>query len=62
MADLISFKQAQRLAKKKKSKNMCRHGFHKWVVCQHKQFDVKQGKLVTIFRCERCQAEKVKNL
>jgi hypothetical protein len=41
------------------SKGMCRHGFHRWLIVQEKQFDVQQGKLVTVWRCERCQVQKV---
>ena len=36
-----------------------RHGHHKWVVDKDKQFDVKQGKLVTVWRCSRCGKQKV---
>jgi len=37
---------------------MCGRGFHKWVIDQHKQFDVKQGRLVTVRRCRRCGASR----
>lgn len=37
---------------------LCRAGFHKWIVDQKKQFDVKLGKLVTVRRCDRCGARK----
>jgi hypothetical protein len=43
-----------------KAKGLCQHGFHKWKIWQDKQFDVQQGKLVTVFRCERCGEQKVK--
>ncbi|WP_075185826.1 hypothetical protein [Teredinibacter haidensis] len=46
-------------AEEHKGKSMCRHGFHKWIIKQDKQFDVKQGKLVTILKCSRCGKEKV---
>ena len=48
------------LREKHKGKTLCRHGHHKWVVDKAKQFDVKQGKLVTVYRCSRCGSEKVK--
>lgn len=57
MADILPFKKPD---KKRPSKGMCQHGFHKWEVCKAKQFDVKQGKLVTVYRCARCGKEKVK--
>ncbi len=40
-------------------RTMCRSGFHKWVVDKKKQFDVKQGRLVTVLRCRRCGEIKV---
>lgn len=42
-----------------KAKGMCQHGFHRWKIFQEKQFDVQQGKLVTVWQCERCQQRKV---
>lgn len=59
MADILPFK---RPPTQRKHQGLCQHGFHKWVVCKEKQFDVKQGKLVTVYRCERCKAQKVKAL
>lgn len=61
MGDVVSFKRPS-VKEKHKGKTLCRNGFHKWCVKKEKQFDVKQGKLVTIYRCSRCQKEKVKLL
>ena len=58
MADILTFKK-KKPADRHKGKTLCKSGFHKWVVVQEKQFDVKQGKLVTIFRCQRCGSVKV---
>ena len=58
MADIIPFKK-KKLAEKHKGKALCRSGFHKWKVVKEKQFDVKQGKLVTVQQCERCGKKKV---
>lgn len=58
MGEVIAFKRP----KKKdphKGKTLCKHGFHKWVVKKDKQFDQKQGKLVTVYRCSRCDKQKV---
>ena len=57
-AELISFKKE----KKKRAKNlgMCQHSFHKWEIYQKKQFDSKEGKLVTVYRCAKCPAQNVK--
>jgi len=61
-ADLISFaKEKKKRAKSGvKSRGMCQHGFHKWKIWKDKQFDSKEGKLVTVYRCEKCEAQKVK--
>jgi hypothetical protein len=37
-------------------KTLCKSGFHKWTDDPRKQFDVKQGKLVSVQRCARCAA------
>jgi predicted SprT family Zn-dependent metalloprotease len=58
MADILPFKRPTP-AQKHKGKSLCRHGHHKWQVCKEKQFDVRQGRLVTVYRCGRCGAEKV---
>ena len=57
MGDVIPFRQS---AKKPKGegKTLCKSGFHKWEDDQRKQFDVKQGKLVTVKRCARCGVTK----
>lgn len=53
MGDVLPFKPAPK-PKKSTGKTLCKSGFHKWAVDPRKQFDVKQGRLVTIQRCERC--------
>lgn len=53
MGDVIPFRQRP-TNNKGEGKTLCKNGFHKWEVDQSKQFDVKQGKLVTIKRCARC--------
>jgi len=41
---------------------LCESGFHKWKPLKHSRFDVKQGKLLTPERCERCGCERVRLL
>lgn len=53
MGDVVSFKR-KTPAQKHKGKTLCRHGYHKWKVVTENKFDVKQGKLVTAYECERC--------
>lgn len=68
MADILPFKprsEAQRARARKaevkdkaKRETLCRSGFHKWTIDKQKQFDVKQGRLVTVHRCSHCGAVK----
>lgn len=58
MADILPFKRPSP-KQKHKGKTLCRSGFHKWQVVTNQQFDVKQGRLVTRYKCERCGEEKV---
>lgn len=58
MGDVLQFKRPT-AAEKHKGKTLCRSGFHKWLVVKEKQFDVKQGKLVTVYKCKRCGVQKV---
>ena len=62
MSNIVSLKKARqtRQAQCSKEKTLCKHGFHRWTIEQEKQFDVKQGRLVTLYRCTRCGAQRVK--
>ena len=53
MAEILPFRRPS-LKDRHRGNTLCRHGHHKWVVDKAKQFDVKQGKLVTVLRCSRC--------
>jgi hypothetical protein len=53
MGDVIKFKRPTPF-EKHKGNTLCKSGFHKWRVEKGNQFDVKQGRLVTIFKCSRC--------
>ncbi len=57
MGEVVPFKRPS-LAERYRGKTLCDSGFHKWEIVQEKSFDVKQGKLVTSYRCARCQAIK----
>lgn len=41
---------------KHRGNTLCRRGFHKWEVQNERPFDVKSGRLVTLYRCKRCGA------
>ena len=60
MAEIIPFRKPS-LKEQHKGKTLCRHGHHKWVLDKAQRFDVKQGKLVTVYRCSRCGKHKVKS-
>ncbi|WP_455204653.1 hypothetical protein [Kaarinaea lacus] len=60
MGEVIKFKKPK-LKDKHKGKTLCRSGFHKWEIVQEKQFDVQQGKLVTIYKCKRCGITKTES-
>lgn len=57
MGKVVQFKRPKP-GEKHNSKILCKSGFHKWEIIQEKQFDVKQGRLVTLYRCKRCGAQK----
>jgi hypothetical protein len=59
MGDVVGFKRPS-LKETARGKTLCSRGFHKWVIDQSKQFDVKQGRLITVHRCTRCGATKSK--
>jgi hypothetical protein len=55
MGDVLPFKKVK-ASEKHRGKTLCRSGFHKWQVVTAQKFDVKQGKLVSVYRCTRCGA------
>jgi len=60
--NVISLRKAKslRTAKRAAGKTLCTSGFHKWAVVKNSQFDVKQGKLVTVEQCTRCGQQRTK--
>ncbi|MDX1732946.1 MAG: hypothetical protein R3228_01220 [Halioglobus sp.] len=59
MAEVVPFRKPS-LKEKHRGKTLCRHGHHKWQVDKARQFDVRQGRLVTVYVCSRCGEKKVK--
>ncbi len=55
MAEIIPFRKPK-AATKARGQTLCRSGFHRWQIDKDAQFDVKQGRLVTVYRCQRCGA------
>ena len=58
MGEVIPFRRPK-ASEKHKGDTLCRRGFHKWEIVQAQRFDVKEGRLVTVYRCPRCGAEKI---
>ena len=59
MGEVVKFK-VPKLSEKHKGKSLCKSGFHKWEVLKEQQFDVKKGKLISVYVCKRCGEKKVK--
>lgn len=59
MGDILPFRKRS-LKETHQGNTLCRHGHHKWEVDTARKFDVKQGKLVTLYRCSRCGERKVR--
>lgn len=53
MGEIVPFIK-KKAAEKHKGNTLCKRGFHKWEIDKQKQFDTKQGKLVTVYKCKRC--------
>ncbi len=61
MGEVIKFRRPS-ARERAEGKTLCETGFHKWRVATEKKFDVKRGRLVTLYRCARCGKEKTKLL
>jgi hypothetical protein len=59
MGEIIKFRKPS-AAERNKGQTLCRHGRHRWKVETENVFDVKQGKLVTKYVCDRCGKHKTK--
>ena len=61
MGEVVRFRKPK-ASEKARGSTLCRRGFHKWEISKKKQFDSREGKLVTVYRCIRCEATKTKAL
>jgi len=59
MGEILPFKRPKD-KRKSQGDTLCRSGHHKWVADKGTRFDVKTGRLVTLYRCARCGKTKVK--
>ena len=59
MGEVLPFKR-QSPAEKHKGRTLCRHNFHKWKIKTENKFDVREGRLVTVYECSRCGKTKIK--
>ncbi len=63
MADILPFrKPGKRSGSRSSGNTLCRQGHHKYRILTERQFDVKQGKLVTVSECVRCGKQKIETL
>jgi len=53
LGEVIPFRK-KKSPEKHKGSILCKRGFHKWKVDNEKQFDSKQGRLITAYTCKRC--------
>jgi hypothetical protein len=62
MSNLINLNTARkaRLRARAKGITFCRSGFHRWETVVGQGFDVRQGKLLTTERCQRCNKERTR--
>ncbi|HKK13939.1 MAG TPA: hypothetical protein VKA14_04690 [Gammaproteobacteria bacterium] len=58
MSNVVRFKRPKP-AERHRGNTLCRRGFHKWQPVPATPFDVKDGRLVTRYRCRRCGATRV---
>jgi hypothetical protein len=60
MSEIVSLDKFRKEQRKKKGKQstLCGNNFHSWEVVTENRFDVKQGKLITLYRCKRCGTTK----
>lgn len=58
MGNVIPFRRPRRNGADQDGRALCRNGHHKWEIVHAQRFDVKQGRLVTVLRCKRCNATK----
>jgi len=57
---IVEQKKKKKAAEPEKGEAMCRHGFHDWIVKEEKKFDAEKGKHVTLYKCQECGKEKLK--
>lgn len=63
MGEIIKFKRPKSTSRQQaEGKTLCNSGFHRWETVSERKFDVKQGELVTLLRCQRCGKEQTKLL
>jgi len=60
MDNVIIFNKIKKERRQVKAKTLtlCGSGFHKWKAVIDTHFAVRQGKLITTERCERCHEER----
>ncbi len=62
MNNIIDLRAARRarLQARAKGVTLCQSGFHQWQTVTDGRFDVKQGKLITVQCCTRCDEKRTR--
>lgn len=58
MGDVVGFRRKHRRRQRAEGKTLCANGLHRWQVEAESRFDVKQGRLVSLYLCRRCGARR----
>lgn len=58
MGEVLPFRRKGVDAQQGEGLMLCKNKFHKWEIVQEKQFDVRLGKLITLYKCKRCGVTK----
>lgn len=53
MGEVLRFKKPT-AKQRHRGNTLCRQGFHKWTADKTTPYDVKQGRMLTTYRCVRC--------
>jgi len=66
MGEVLQFQRAKRRSKqlreRARGRIMCENNHHRWKLITERKFDVRQGRLVTEYRCERCGKQRLELL
>jgi hypothetical protein len=53
MGDVVQLKKKKPVEKHRRSL-LYKRNFHQWEIDKERQFDTRQGRLMTLYKCKRC--------